>query len=222
MKTPWAMTTRLTLYYTVAIFLLLSAASAFLYWELKKNLEQENRDYLHQKMQVLTDVLKIQPLNRIGVEQEVREEAEISAQSQSPFFLRVLNSNNRVLVETVGMSRFLPELAFPAGPASIPQQRRWRTADHLDFLLASADVLGVSPEAARWRVQAAINISAEQALLGRYRSDIAVVLLTGLMFAALLGLVITRRGLRPIADITHAAERIGVQQLRERIKTGAW
>jgi two-component system heavy metal sensor histidine kinase CusS len=222
MKTPWAMTTRLTLYYTVAIFLLLSAASAFLYWELKKNLEQENRDYLHQKMQVLTELLKMQPLNRIGVEQEVREEAEISAQSQSPFFLRVLNSNNRVLVETVGMSRFLPELAFPAGPASIPQQRRWRTADHLDFLLASADVLGVSPEAARWRVQAAINISAEQALLGRYRRDIAVVLLTGLLFAALLGLVITRRGLRPIADITHAAERIGVQQLRERIKTGAW
>jgi hypothetical protein len=69
------MSTWLTAYYTVSIFVLLSASSGFLYWGLRANLEQGNRDFLNQKMQVLIRILEAKPLNRAGVEQEVREEA---------------------------------------------------------------------------------------------------------------------------------------------------
>jgi two-component system, OmpR family, heavy metal sensor histidine kinase CusS len=216
------MTTWLTSYYTISVFVLLSAASAFLYWELTASIEQGNRDYLNQKMQVLRQILEMQPLNRAGVEQEVREEAEISARSQSPFFLRVLDPDNHVLVETIDMEHIVPVSAFPEAHASEANQRTWRATDKVAFLLASADVPGVSPGSARWHVQAAINVSSEQELLSRYRRDIAVVLAAGLLLATLLGVIITRRGLRPIADITRATERIGAQQLRERIRAGAW
>ncbi len=216
------MATWLTLYYTISVFIVLSSASAFLYWELKANVERANRDFLNQKVQVLKEILKITPLNRAGVEQEVREEAEISAESQSPFFLRVLDSDNRLLVETPEMARSLPVSVFPDPHASEMNQRTWRATDRVYFLLASAEASGGSPGSAHWRVQAAINISAAQALLGRYRRDIVIVLTAGLLFATLLGVLITRRGLRPIADITRATERIGAQQLRERINAGAW
>ena len=42
------MTTWLTLHYTVSIVVLLVAASAFLYWELARHLEQQAQDYLRQ------------------------------------------------------------------------------------------------------------------------------------------------------------------------------
>jgi hypothetical protein len=74
-RSRWAMSTWLTAYYTVSIFVLLSASSGFLYWGLRANLEQGNRDFLNQKMQVLIRILEAKPLNRAGVEQEVREEA---------------------------------------------------------------------------------------------------------------------------------------------------
>jgi two-component system heavy metal sensor histidine kinase CusS len=216
-----AMTTRLTLYYAVSIFSLLGASSGFMYWGLKANLEQGNREYLQQKMRVLTQILDVQPLNLAGVEQEVREEAEISAQSQSPFFLRVLDSNNRLLVETADMTRVLPVAAFPDPLASAAVQRAWQ-ADGIDFLLASAEVPARTAAFSHWRVQAAINTRSEHALLSRYRRNIVIVMSAGTLLAIFFGLVITRRGLRPIADITRAAQRIGVLQLRERINTGAW
>lgn len=217
----WAMTARLTLYYTVTIFFLLGAASMFLYWGLKANLEQGNREYLQQKMQVLTEILAMQPLNRAGVEQEVREEAEISAQSQSPFFLRVMDSNNRLLVETANMARILPPAVFPHPLETRADQQTWHV-DGAQFLLAATAAPGETPASPKWYVQAAINTRSAQALLSRYRRDIVVVMAAGTLLAAFLGFFITRRGLRPIADITRAAERIGVRQLRERIKTDAW
>ena len=95
----WAMTTWLTLYYTISVFVLLTAASAFLYSELERSMDQENRGYLRQKMQVLAQILQMQPLNSSGVEQEVREEAEISGRSQSPFFLRVLDAKEQSVAQ---------------------------------------------------------------------------------------------------------------------------
>jgi len=218
----WAMTTWLTLYYTISVFVLLTAASAFLYSGLERSMDQENRDYLLQKMQILAQILQTQPLNSAGVEQEVREEAEISGRSQSPFFLRVLDANGQLVVETPGMASNLPTSAFPTAGATEPQLRRWHSVSRQDFLLTSARVPPVSSASPRPQIQAALNVSSEQGLLGAYRRDIAVVLICGLLVASAFGAIITRHGLRPIAEITRATERIGVQHLQERIRARPW
>lgn len=218
----WAMTTWLTLHYTITVFVLLTAASAFLYWGLERSLDQENRDYLRQKIQVLSQILRTQPLNRAGVEQEVEDEAEISGRSRYPFFLRVLDPKNQLVVETPGMASTVPVAVFPMAGTVDPRQRPWRSASKIDFLLGAAVVLAGTPASSRWHVQAALNVSSEQGLLGRYRRDIAIVLVSGLLIASAVGAVVTRRGLQPITDIIHATERVGVQQLQDRITTGHW
>jgi len=218
----WAMTTWLTLYYTISVFVLLTAASAFLYSGLERSMDQENRDYLRQKMQVLAQILQMQPLNSSGVEQEVREEAEISGRSQSPFFLRVLDAKEQLVVETPGMASNLPTSTFPTADSTEPQLRRWHSAPQQDFLLASARVPPASSASPRLHIQAALNVSSEQGLLGAYRRDIAVVLVCGLLIASAVGAIITRHGLRPIADITRATERICVQHLQDRIRARPW
>jgi two-component system heavy metal sensor histidine kinase CusS len=216
------MSTWLTLYYSVSVFVLLAAASAFLYWGLERSMDQQNRDYVHQKMQVLVQLLQEQPLNRAGIEQEVREEAEISGHSGSPFFLRILDADDRLIVETPGMASILPEAVFPAANMTEPKQRSWSAHGGLEFLLGSVLASASAPTLAQWRVQAALNVSSEQGVLSRYRRDIAIVLICGLVIASAIGTVITRHGLRPVGDITRATERIGVQQLQERIQTGPW
>lgn len=215
------MTTTLTLYYTLSVFILLSAASAFLYWGLGRSMHQQNRDYLQQKMQVLAAILNKDPRDRSGVEQEVREEAEILGRSQSPFFLRVLDGNGQLVVETSGMDSLLPVSIFPPAQAREPQGRPWRSPGELRFLLASA-AQPLAPARPRWQIQAALNVSAEQQLLASYRRDIAIVLVGGLAVATVIGSWIARRGLQPLAAITRATERIGAEQLQERIKAGSW
>ena len=219
----WAMSSWLTAYYTVSVFILLAAASALLYWGLQRNLLQQDEDFLEHKVQVLTVLLERRPLDRTGVDQEVLEEAEISGQSPAPFFLRVLDAAGRLIDETAGMAAVLPESAFPQGRtrAGPSQSRRWQSGRGQGFLLTSIAVPG--PAAAPgWNIQAALNITAHETLLARYRTDLGLVLLSGLLLAALVGAWITRRGLRPIADITRATESVGVEHLDYRVQTGRW
>ena len=217
----WAMTTSLTLYYTISVFCLLTAASGFLYFGLERNIDQENWDYLRQKILVLTQILATQPFNRSGVEQEVHEEAELSSRSRSPFFLRIVDLKDQSVVETPGMASLLPASIFPMAAAGEPRQRSWHSSN-ANFLLGSATVSASAPASSRWHIQAALNVGSEQGLLVRYRRDIAMVLIGGVLMASAAGAVVTRRGLRPLTDITRATERIGAHQLQERMMVGRW
>lgn len=216
----WGMATWLSVYYTLSAFLLLGAASAFLYSGLERSMDRGNRDYLRQKMQVLGHLLWQQPFNSPGVEQEVWEEAEVSRRSRSPFLLRVLDGQKRVLMETRGMASKLPVSVFPTAQSTdLPG---WHPVRRKDYLLSSATVSPKADSAAPLEIQAALNVDSEQGLLADYRRDIVVVLVCGLAICGALGAVIARRGLRPIADITRAMEGIGVEHLEQRIKARPW
>jgi two-component system heavy metal sensor histidine kinase CusS len=215
------MTTRLALHFAVSSLVLLTVASAFLYWELDRSLVKENRDYIEHKIQVLAVILQKQPLDIAGLEQEALEEAQVSVHSQSPFQLRVLDKNRRVIVQTPGMSSLLPLSAFSPSRKTAMQERTWRSTGGQDFLLAST-LMPVDSPYSGWTIQAALETSSESELLGRYRRDIAVVLGAGVLLAAALGAWITRRGLRPLVEITSAVKRIGAQRLEERIESGPW
>jgi two-component system, OmpR family, heavy metal sensor histidine kinase CusS len=216
----WAMASWLTAYYSLSLFILLATASALLYWELKHNLLQQDEDFLAHKIQVLTVLLERRPLERSGVDQEVLEEAEISGRSPAPFFLRVLDVTDHLVDETPGMGRILPVSAFPPAQPGATPSRRWRSGG-LGFLLTSIALPGQSTTPG-WHIQAALNIGAHESLLKRYRRDLGIVLLSGLLVAALVGAWITRRGLRPLADITRATERVGIEHLDYRVQTGRW
>ncbi len=215
------MTTRLTLYYTLSVFVLLAAASTLLYWDLRNNLLAQDESFLTYKAQVLTALLEHRPLERSAVDQEVLEEAEISGQSPAPFFLRVLDDKGSLVDETPGMGTIIPVSAFQGTHDGAPHGYRWRS-NKLTFLLASVAVPGSATEARGWHIQAALNVTTHEALLAGYRRDLGGVLASGLLVAALAGAWITRRGLRPLAEITRATERVGVEHLDYRIQSGRW
>jgi two-component system heavy metal sensor histidine kinase CusS len=215
------MTRWLTVCYTLSVFVLLAAASALLYWGLRSDLLQQDEDFLAHKVQVLTVLLERSPVERSGVDQEVLEEAEISGQSPTPFFLRVLDDRDRLIDETPGMSTVLPVTAFPRALFGATQVTS-RRSGKMTFLQTTIAVAGVPVVAPGWHLQAALNISSHDALLARYRRDLGIVLVSGLLVAAIVGGWIARRGLLPIADIARAAERIGIENLAYRVQAGRW
>jgi len=216
------MVTSLTLYYTASVLVLLVVAAWFLYWGLERSVERENRDNLMHKVQVLTHLVSETPFDRAGIEQETHEEAEVSAESESPFLLRVVGPDATLIAETPDMAAVLPIGVFPEAAATQVRESRWRSPQGATFLLASSLVPAGPQPAGGWLVQAAFNISIGETLLADYRRDIAFVLVAGLLISAPLGIWIMRRGLQPIADITRATEGIGAQQLSQRINAGHW
>lgn len=214
----WSMASRLALYYTAAVFVLLTVASLYLYSGLKTADERSGRGRLEHRIRMLALVIQEQPYNRGGIEQEVRDEAQASAQ---PFFLRLLDGDGQLITETPGMSPTLPPKLFPVPAASMDDVQRWRSGETM-YLLHAVMLPAATPATGNLQIQAALDVTAGERLLATYRRDIAVVLAVGLLIAAPVGVWIARRGLRPIEDITRAAEQIGAQQLEQRVNAGNW
>lgn len=218
------MTTRLTVHYALCTAILLTAASALLYWSIERSLMRDDEAFLAHKIEVLALILGKQPFDRSGLEQEVRDEAQISARSRSPYLLRVLTRNRRLVAETPGMTAVAPSgvfVGFGARARARPETAgSIRDLGGRTFLLEAMDV----PRAgsAQWRVEAALDIDADIDLLKRYRGDVILLLGGGLLLAAALGAWITRRGLAPIGEIAATMQKIGARQLEERVRPGAW
>lgn len=217
-----AISTWLTAYFTIASLVLLAGASAWFYFGLEGNLEQAHWDYLQQKVEVIPALLRRSSAVPAGINPAVLDEAETSGSFPTRFYLRVLDSTGRVLVQTPDMSSVLPEDAFPPATSDDAPARARRCLRDRCFLLASEMVARAGPAPSQWRIQAALDVSSERALLASYLDQTAAVLAVGALLAALVGAWIAHRGLRPVADITHATERIQVGRLHERIQTGEW
>ncbi len=217
-----AMSTWLTLYYTVASAVLLGAASTLFYFGLQHRLDDASWDSLEEKTGVVAQLLEQMPPGRTDVPPEVVQEAEISGNFRSRFLLRVLDPRRRVLIETPGMSAQLPDAVFPWVQPGERAARGQFVRDQRRYLLISEALPAVHNGGVPWRLQAALDMSPVQQVLAAYLRQMLLVLAGGVVLAALIGRAVARRGLRPIAAITRATERVGAERLHERIGAAGW
>ncbi len=207
---------RITIWYALSAFALVSAATGFLYWALASNLKQEDSRVLFDNLQNLRLLLKASPQTGPATP---RTQAEDSAAGEQPhIYVRVLDYGGRILFETPGMSH---EVILPR-PVELPltdtvQSRNVRSASGNLFQVLSADA---SPHAGGGKryLQVAMDRSAEDQLLRRYRERLWLVLAASIIICSLFGYAIARNALRPVEIISRAAERIQSATLHERIK----
>lgn len=217
-----AMTLWLTLYYTAAALALLAVASALFYFWLQHRLDDSSWDSLDERVSMVSRLLERAQAPHVAVPAAVADEARTAANFPSRFLLRVLDARRHVLVETPGMDALLPDAAFPWIAPGQSEARAEIERHHRRFLLLSAAIPGASEPGSPWRLQAAFDMSFVQRLLAGYLRQMLTVLAGGALLAAMIGAWIARRGLRPIADITRATERIGAERLHERIGQAGW
>jgi two-component system heavy metal sensor histidine kinase CusS len=218
----WSIVVRLALLYTLLSTAVLCAAGLFLYWTLVQSLRSEEQSTLGDKIAVLRQILRERPENRNALEEEV--EWESSARRQTAYYARLL-LHGRTIVESPGFRSFLPSNAgFP--PAATLEQPIGKITEFHGlqgntFLLAAATVNG-APPGENYRYEIALDISNEQRLLADYQGKLLIALVLATGISALLSTWIAHRGVRPIREITSAAQTITASALSDRISTRTW
>lgn len=216
--TTWSLATRLTLWYASSAFLLVALATGLLYWALVRNVDREDDQFLADTVQILRGLLHERPSDLAGLRQEV--EWEGAARRYARVYVRILDRQGRLVIETPGASRILDShppvsVAFNAEPGSGVDIT---TAAGTPFrALAAWARLGPQGESDRL-LQVALDRTAEQQLLGEYRTRVWSVLGLALLAAVAVGYVIARRGVQPIEAITETATGIRSSTLHERIQ----
>ncbi len=219
----WSILRRLTLLYAGSSLLMLISGAIYLDWSLVRNLEREDESFLGNKIEDCRRILKERPEDRQLLINEVQTEAAASQFIQ--YYVRLLDDQGSVLLETPGMRNALPPAAFPKpiGPTQVPLRASLRrSGTNRTFLVMSAMAQLNSPSDPLRAVQVAMDVSADEALVARYRVKLAIVVLFGIIFSCGAGMLIARQGLRPLRDITQATERITASQLHERIVANGW
>lgn len=224
---PGSIAGRLTVLYTVSASILLVSISAFLYWALVTNLREEDKQLLADKVHTLQRILQEHDDAPIYLEQEIKWEAVSAWRSPNyAYYSRILDQAGNVLIETPDMSRIIPSAVFPLsmahdGKAALLKRFEfWKTADNRPYLLISAQTTNLDRE--KRVIQIALDISREDALIADYRYKLSLALLFGLLSSAAIGAKVAHRGMRPLQEITRAAQLITASQLHERIEPSRW
>src|SRR5437879_2009786 len=108
---PWSLAARLTVWYAGSAFLVLLAASGFLYGALVTNLDREDDEYLADKVRLFRALLRD---NGAGTALEREVHGVGAARPLAPFYVRIIDANGSAAWETRGMSAQLPSELFPA------------------------------------------------------------------------------------------------------------
>ncbi|NNM86214.1 MAG: heavy metal sensor histidine kinase [Phycisphaerales bacterium] len=218
----WSIVARLTALYTVLAFTILVLAAGFLHWTLAVNLHREDAQFLADKVHLLRTILSETSGNATDLTEEVRWET--ASLHFTRYYARILDQTGRTLIESPGMSKVLPVGAFAAPSRALRLETHvtaLTSAHGQTFMLLAAFGRSASAKSMR-QIQVALDVSSEEVFLQRYRRDLAWAVLVGALFSAAAGAFIARRGMRPLADLAAATDRISASQLHERVGGEGW
>ncbi|MGH8627519.1 MAG: heavy metal sensor histidine kinase [Gammaproteobacteria bacterium] len=218
----WSIARRLTVLYAGSSVLMLVLATAYLYWSLVDNLDREASAFLANEIQECRRLLHEHPDDERLLSYEIQ--IETAANKLIKYYLRLLDNQGRILLETPGMGDIVPVASFPAAiAAAVPVRGTvWNSGTGTSYLLMSSlaqvGMEGIPPRL----LHAALDISTDEALIAAYRRKLIAVVASCILFSCAAGVFVARRGLQPVKAITRATDRITASQLHERIGEYAW
>jgi two-component system heavy metal sensor histidine kinase CusS len=214
---PRSIASQLILLFTPAAALLLCATLGGLYWIIVQHAFEEDTAVLLDKVGALqADLLMAGGPRGLHEELDAPHTGERAAYS-----VRVLDAAGQVLEETPGMSRLLPTTVFPqpnTGVYSVQHPKNFRR----DRKLFSLAAVKVPAGGQTFTLQVAQDRSGDADFMREFAMLIGIVLAFGILASAGIALIVTRRGLRPLAEMTRSFQRVGPTHLDERVPPKSW
>lgn len=214
---PRSIASQLVVLFTLAAAFLLCCGLGTLYWIVVRHAFEEDNEVLADKVAAVRA-----DLSAAGGPKLLREELKnVRAGDRVAYWVRLLDSADRTMAETPGMNALLPPAIFPKMPASgssMASPTDLRTAGRLFSLVTIGDEVGGQP----LTIQLAQDRSADDRFMKQFAALLTAVLALGVLASAAIAVTVTRRGLRPLGEMTRALKRVGPKQLHERVTAVGW
>jgi two-component system heavy metal sensor histidine kinase CusS len=214
---PRSIASQLVVLFTLAAALLLSCGLGALYWIVVRHAFEEDNEVLADKVSAVRADLSAASGPKILSE----ELKNIRPGDRAAYWVRVLDSSNQTVAETPGMTVLLPRSVFPGTQIARPSQPAptdLRTDGHLFSLVTTTHEVAGQP----YTIQVAQDRSADDRFLKQFAALLAAVLALGVVASAVIASKVTKRGLRPLGEMTRALKRVGPKQLHERVTAVGW
>src|SRR5215468_6143318 len=213
---PRSIAFQLILLFTLAAALLLACGLGVFYSIVAHHAFAEDNAVLADKLFALSADLR-----ENGPEIFSEEVTAHRAGQHTPYWIRIFDSKGHAIAETPEMDRLIPPQIFPVArelAEAIRSRKDYRSAGKL-FSLVSFNEHSASET---YTLQLAQDRSSDEQVERNFALLFVAVLLGGVVASALIAIIVTRRGLRPLRKMTESLGRIGPDRLKERIGSAAW
>lgn len=208
---------QLVLLFTPAAAFLLFCGLGVFYVIVVRHAFAEDRAVLADKLAALRVELR-----KAGGPQTLIDELRNARLGERPvYWVRVVDSQSRVIAGTPGMDSILPADVFPpardaVGP--VPASKNYRAGGKLFSLISTVEPVAGAP----YTIEIAQDRSGDEQFQNEFAVLLAVVLAAGIVASAGIAFTVTKRGLRPLSDLTRSLERVGASHLHERVAPMEW
>lgn len=219
-RSGWSIALAMTLWYALFSFGVMAVAAGILYWTLVQSMYEEDLRDLADNLNNARLLMRSAPADWILHPPQRRP--SWAPRGQPEIYLRVLDSNGRVMTETPGMSHEIPPPAA-AELATVPAPDGARhdilSESGQPFVTLIVRVPGPHAANPPQFLEVAMDREHDEMLLAHYRDRLWLVFGLALIVCVAAGYLIARGGMRPIEEISHTAARIRSTTLDERIAT---
>ena len=137
------------------------------------------------------------------------------------YWIRMLDPQGRTCAETPGMDRWLPPEIFPPPQKSVSivgGLKSYRTGAKLFSLVTLNEESGSQ----LYTLQVAQDRSSDERVERNFAVLFIMVLSGSVLASAFIAVIVTKRGLRPLREMTESVGRVGPTHLKERVTQAEW
>jgi two-component system heavy metal sensor histidine kinase CusS len=207
---------QLILLFTLATSLLLACGLGVFYAIVVRHAFAEDNAVLADKVAALRV-----DLHESGPNVFAEELKGLRGGEHSAYWIRMVDSQSRTLAETPGMDRLLSPQIFPSAQTSasaVRSLKNYRGGAKLFSLIAVNEESGGQA----YTLQVAQDRSSDERVERSFAVLFVIVLSGSVLASAFIAIIVTKRGLRPLLEMTRSLGRIGPTHLKERMTPADW
>ena len=213
---PRSIASQLVLLFTLAATLLLSCGLSVFYWIVVRHAFAEDNAVLADEIAALSDNFREGGPKVFGEELNARRAGEHAA-----YWIRVVDPDGSTISETSGMEQLVPPNVFPPSQRSTSFVSKPKDY-HKGTRLFSLTAVNEEYSGHTYAIQVAQDRSSDEQLERRFGVLLIIVILGSIGASTLVAITVTRRGLRPLGEMTRWLERISSTHLNERVAPVGW
>lgn len=207
----------LAVLHILAVFVCFAVCSLLLYLKLVQQLDEASKGELKAETVSIKSLLSAPDGLQLLEKEMVAQLHEVDGHHVC---VRILDRDEKVVVENQIMRQWIPGSAFPP-PAEL-EARKFRAASGALYLIKNSALHDPVSEANGWRLQVGIDVSGNEKLAATYRSYLFAFALGGFCFALLSSIVVVLRGLKPLNDFSSELRRVSEGRLATRVDPASY
>lgn len=205
--------TRLTIFYSIAAFVVLTILSLMLYWQTINVLYKTDYRFLSDEVDTIKYILNNEPFDIRELKQAVIDAPTQTDRSIYRYYIRVLDSKEMTIMETPEMGDILPSNQFAYKPHHKASYHWYNKNDKRYLLIRSSVHLQNNSTGL---IEIVLDISYQHAFISDRKILVAAILLSAIC-SIFLGFLITRRGMNSLDELTETVRTITAKSLNQRI-----